>query len=673
MNLRRWLTPGIGIKRWLLVVFAGLLLLAIAFAHFLRQITRDLEPTGIAGVLIEILTLQFLPFAWRGLVAGSVGLGLFLFGSYRVIHVLTDPLRAPDPEQPLVELIYQKRFLARGPRIVAIGGGTGLSTLLRGLKEHTSNLTAIVTVADDGGSSGVLRTELGIPPVGDIRNCVVALADAEPLMSEVMQYRFPATDGGEASGLAGHALGNLLIAGMTAVEGGDFEDGIRLMNRILAVRGQVLPVSPTPLTLHAQLADGTVVDGQSQIMGTAGIERVWITPGDVRASDDALAAIADAELIVLGPGSLYTSLLPSLLIPAIRDAVERATAPRIYVCNVAMQEGETAGFDLARHVEVLAAHTSPNLVDIVLANNHAATPGGGASLAGASGEVGPPALATGGGARTEADPRRRGGSGQRPPPRPGVARGGDHPGARRRDRDPSPHRGTLCRPDGLMTRTERDLVTALRDELAAIDPSRACDRLAEADALGPGPIGREASVARLAIRLRRLAEGRSPAGFTWPSAAEHCRTAWLRGRFLARGSLSLAGGRTHLEFVVDPVEAPELAGAAGRDRPARVVAAAPRTRRRDVQERRGRRARSCGASARPVRSSRSRRGRCRARSAASSTACSTPSRPISSAPSARPGASSTRSHCSTRMAGCRRSPTSSGWWPRPGGRRPRPA
>ena len=374
MNLRRWLTPGIGIKRWLLVVFAGLLLLAIAFAHFLRQITRDLEPTGLAGVLIEILTLQFLPFAWRGLVAGSVGLGLFLFGSYRVIHVLTDPLRAPDPEQPLVELIYQKRFLARGPRIVAIGGGTGLSTLLRGLKEHTSNLTAIVTVADDGGSSGVLRNELGIPPVGDIRNCVVALADAEPLMSEVMQYRFPATDGGEPSGLAGHALGNLLIAGMTAVEGGDFEDGIRLMNRILAVRGQVLPVSPTPLTLHAQLADGTVVDGQSQIMGTAGIERVWITPGDVRASDDALAAIADAELIVLGPGSLYTSLLPSLLIPAIRDAVERATAPRIYVCNVAMQEGETAGFDLARHVEVLAAHTSPNLVDIVLANNHAATP-----------------------------------------------------------------------------------------------------------------------------------------------------------------------------------------------------------------------------------------------------------------------------------------------------------
>ncbi len=372
MNLRRWLTPGIGIKRWLLVVFLGLLLLAIAFAHFLRQITRDMAPTGLAGTFLDLMTLQFLPFAVRGLVAGSIGVVLVAFGAFRAIHVLTDPLRAADPEQPLVELIYQKRFLARGPRIVAIGGGTGLSTLLRGLKEHTSNLTAIVTVADDGGSSGVLRTELGIPPVGDIRNCIVALADAEPAMSEVLQYRFPAADGVDPSGLAGHALGNLLIAAMTAVEDGDFEDGIRLMNRILAVRGQVLPVSPTPLTLHARLADGSIVDGQSQVMRTSGIDRVWVTPEDVQASDDALTAIAEAELIVLGPGSLYTSLLPSLLIPAIRDAVQRARAPRIFVCNVATQEGETTGFDLSAHVEALAAHTHPELVDIVLANNHAA-------------------------------------------------------------------------------------------------------------------------------------------------------------------------------------------------------------------------------------------------------------------------------------------------------------
>ncbi len=369
MNLRRWLAPGIGIKRWLLVVFAGLLILALAFAHLLRQVTRDLEPGGFAGLVVDALTLQFLPFELRGLVAGSLGVALVGLGSYRAIQALMGPLHKDSTDQPLVELIYQKRFLARGPRIVAIGGGTGLSMLLRGLKEHTSNLTAIVTVADDGGSSGVLRSGLGIPAVGDIRNCLVALADAEPLMSDVLQYRFPDDATGDAQGLAGHALGNLLIAAMTAVESGDFEDGVRAMNRILAVRGRVLPVSSTPLTLHARLTDGVVVDGQSLIMRTSGIERVWLTPDAVSASEEAIAAIAEAELIVLGPGSLYTSLLPSLLIPSVRDAVVRSTAPRLFVCNVATQVGETTGFDLASHVEVLTAHTAPGLIDAVLANN----------------------------------------------------------------------------------------------------------------------------------------------------------------------------------------------------------------------------------------------------------------------------------------------------------------
>ncbi len=369
MNLRRWLAPGIGIKRWLVVVFGGLLLLAVAFAHIIRQVGRDLEPGGLAGTLIDILTLQFLPFVLRGAIAGSVGVGLVAYGAYRTIRALMDPFQRDGSNQPLVELIYQKRFLARGPRVVAIGGGTGLATLLRGLKEHTSNLTAIVTVADDGGSSGVLRSGLGIPPVGDIRNCLVALADAEPLMNDVLQYRFPAAPGGDTAGLAGHAVGNLLIAAMTAVESGDFEDGVRAMNRILAVRGRVLPVSATPLTLHASLQDGTVVDGQSLIMRTPGIERVWLTPGDVAASVDALTAIAEAEFIVLGPGSVFTSLLPSLLIPAMREAILAADAPCILVCNVATQVGETAGFDLAGHLEALVAHVGPDLVDIVLANN----------------------------------------------------------------------------------------------------------------------------------------------------------------------------------------------------------------------------------------------------------------------------------------------------------------
>ena len=392
MNLRRWLTPGIGVKRWLLVVFLGLLLLALGAAHLLRQLSRDLEPGGVAGTLIDAATLQFLPYPVRGLIVGSIGVALLAIGGYRALRVVTDPLRTHDSDQPLVEVIYQKRFLARGPRIVAIGGGTGLSALLRGLKEHTSNLTAVVTVADDGGSSGVLRNELGIPPVGDIRNCIAALADAEPLMNELLQYRFPSADAGgdsdadpdaitsaaDGPGLAGHAVGNLLLAAMTAIEGGDFEEGVRRINRILAVRGQVVPVTATPLTLHAQCRDGSVVDGQSLIMGTRDIERVWITPDGVAASEDALAAIADAELIVLGPGSVYTSLLPSLLLPAIRDALLAAPAPRLYVCNVATQDGETAGLDLAAHVAAIVAHTAPGLVDLVLANNRfdAQTPPG---------------------------------------------------------------------------------------------------------------------------------------------------------------------------------------------------------------------------------------------------------------------------------------------------------
>jgi uncharacterized cofD-like protein len=390
MNLRRWLTPGIGVKRWLLVVFGGLLLLALAVAHTIRQVTRDLDPGGLAQVILDTATLQFLPYPLRGLIVGLAGTLLVFVGAVRVIRAVTDPLRDPGGEQPLVELIYQKRFLARGPRIVAIGGGTGLSTLLRGLKEHTSNLTAVVTVADDGGSSGVLRKELGIPPVGDIRNCIAALADVEPLMNQLLQYRFPIADGsiatsdaaaeaeadgttggdgGPRAGLSGHAVGNLLIAALTAIEHGDFEEGVRKMNRVLAVRGQVLPASAVPLTLHGLGSDGVEVSGQSHVSRVRDLQRVRITPDDVAASVDAIAAIGEADLIVLGPGSLYTSVLPSLLLPRIRDAIVAAPALRVYVCNVATQDAETSGYDLAAHVTALVEHTDPGLVDVVLANN----------------------------------------------------------------------------------------------------------------------------------------------------------------------------------------------------------------------------------------------------------------------------------------------------------------
>ncbi|MBM4408024.1 MAG: YvcK family protein [Chloroflexi bacterium] len=366
MNLRRWLTPGIGVKRWLLVVFVGELGLALAGAFVLRQIYPEINPTGPAETALWLVTLQFLPGPLRAVIFAAGGVFLFGYGSYRLIRALTVPYRDGERGQPLVEVIYQKRFLARGPRIVAIGGGTGLSTLLRGLKETTSNLTAIVTVADDGGSSGILREQLGVPAVGDIRNCIVALADAEPLMGRLLQYRFP---GDPSESLGGHAVGNLLLAAMTAVEDGDFEEAVRQVSRVLAVRGQVVPVSGTALTLHAETADGTQINGQSAVSRAGGIRRLWLTPEGVAPSEDALRAIAEAELIVLGPGSLYTSLLPALLLPEIRHAIAASGALRVYVCNVATQRGETEGFDLAGHVEAIERHSMPGLIDVVLANN----------------------------------------------------------------------------------------------------------------------------------------------------------------------------------------------------------------------------------------------------------------------------------------------------------------
>jgi uncharacterized cofD-like protein len=377
MNLRRWLRPGMGVKRWLLLVFVGELGLALAGALALRQLYRDVDvPNGAAQSVVSVVTLQFLGYDVRAALLAGAGIGLFLIGSVRLVRNLMEPFRpGGDAPTPLVEVIYQKRFLARGPRIVAIGGGTGLSSLLRGLKEQTSNLTAVVTVADDGGSSGLLRTSLGIPPVGDIRNCIVALADAEPLMADLLQYRFPdgtlasRAEEAESPDPRGHAVGNLLIAALTAIEEGDFEEGVRQMNRVLAVRGQVLPVTPVPLTLSARLADGSEVEGQSRIARTPGIERVWLTPGDVRASEDALRAIAEADAIVIGPGSLYTSIVPGLLVPGIREALLDSPALRIFACNVATQVGETSGRDLADHVEALVAHTAPGIVDVVIANN----------------------------------------------------------------------------------------------------------------------------------------------------------------------------------------------------------------------------------------------------------------------------------------------------------------
>lgn len=351
--LRRWLRPGIGIKRWLVAALAGQILVATAVALLLQPVLAPARPGGDDLRLVELLL-------------GGVGGALFLYAAWRLVRALVEPYQVRD--EPLAELLYQRRSRAHGPRIVAIGGGTGLSVLLRGLKEATSNITAVVTVADDGGSSGKLRTALGVPPMGDIRNCIAALADAEPAMNSLLQYRFPSANGTDQH-LAGHAFGNLLIAALSDVHG-DFEEGVRQSNRVLAVRGSVVPVAGSPITLHAELGDGRVVEGETAIARERGIQRLWITPADVLPSAEAIAAIAEADLVVIGPGSLYTSLLPPLLVPGMREALAATSAARVYVCNVATQVGETEGYALSDHLATLAGHGLGGLIDAVLVNSN---------------------------------------------------------------------------------------------------------------------------------------------------------------------------------------------------------------------------------------------------------------------------------------------------------------
>ncbi|MCL6106265.1 MAG: YvcK family protein [Actinobacteria bacterium] len=249
------------------------------------------------------------------------------------------------------------------PAIVVIGGGTGLPTLLRGLKYHTGRITAIVTVADDGGSSGRLRRELDILPPGDIRNCLVALAEDESLLGRLFQYRFAGGD------LSGHSFGNLFLAALAKVTG-DFEEAVRLSSSILATRGRVLPATPEDVILHAELADGRRVDGQSAIANSQqACRRIWLEPKEARATRSALEAIAAANAIILGPGSLFTSIIPNLLVKEITTAVERAGCPKIFVCNVMTQPGETLEFTAADHLAALTGHSRDHIVDIILVNS----------------------------------------------------------------------------------------------------------------------------------------------------------------------------------------------------------------------------------------------------------------------------------------------------------------
>lgn len=265
-------------------------------------------------------------------------------------------------EQPF----HSKNGLSKGPKVVAIGGGTGLSTLLRGLKLYTSNITAVVTVADDGGSSGMLRQDLGILPPGDIRNCILALADVEPIMERLLQYRF------KEGSLKGQNLGNLLIAAMVDIADG-FVNAIKEVSSVLAVTGRVLPVSLENVHLVAKLEDGTIIHGESkipeeQMKKNSPIKEVSMDNPDCRALPDVIEAIEDADVVVLGPGSLYTSIIPNIIVKEVAEALRRSPALKIYVCNVMTQPGETTGYSVVDHVNAIIKHSGANIIDAVLVN-----------------------------------------------------------------------------------------------------------------------------------------------------------------------------------------------------------------------------------------------------------------------------------------------------------------
>nr|WP_243116677.1 YvcK family protein [Marinisporobacter balticus] len=263
--------------------------------------------------------------------------------------------------------MVEKRILNKGPKVVVIGGGTGLSILLRGLKKFTSNITAIVTVADDGGGSGVLREDLGMLPPGDIRNCILALANTEPIMEKLMQYRF------EEGQLKGQSFGNLFIAAMNGISD-NFEEAIRKMNEVLAVTGKVLPVTIEDITLYAKLKNGKVIKGESQIPikvkeMESEIDKVFIKPDGVIPLDESIEAILNADVIILGPGSLYTSVIPNLLIDDVSKALRKSVAPKVYAANVMTQPGETDGYGVLKHVEAIIAHLKCQMIDYVFVNN----------------------------------------------------------------------------------------------------------------------------------------------------------------------------------------------------------------------------------------------------------------------------------------------------------------
>ena len=359
-----WLCPGIQLKRWLLLFTVGVIVCAFSLALLFNN-----QVMGMAEELLFRLSYlatgeygNSMPL-FLGIVGMLLGIGIMIYAVRRIVRSVVEAV-SPESSDSLIETIFIQRKLNSGPAITVVGGGTGLSTLLRGMKYITGNCTAVVTVGDDGGSSGRLRQELGIIPPGDLRKCLVAMADREPLMERVMQYRFE----GDSS-LSGHSLGNLFLAAIAETEGG-MEEGLNAASQILKVRGHVIPSTLHSIQLAADMTDGSFILGQAEIaQARKTVQRLRMVPENVPATKSAVEAIRNADILVFGPGSLYTSVICNLLVPDIREAVLQSQAVKIYVCNVMTQPGETDGFGAYEHVKTLMEYAGEPFLDYVIVNS----------------------------------------------------------------------------------------------------------------------------------------------------------------------------------------------------------------------------------------------------------------------------------------------------------------
>ena len=367
-QLRTWLRPGMSVKRWSLLLGVGVVLFCLSLSMGIAWAYRSFTMPEWFTHLLTLGTWQAMPHPWREIVLFVAGATVVVVAIWRMSQSLISPLLAlGKPGASFTQIVAEHRFGPTRPdlRVVVLGGGTGLSTALRGLKQSDVDLTAIVTVTDDGGSTGRLRRDFNVPAPGDIRNCIVALADAESTVGQLFGYRFEQS----GSPLDGHSLGNLFITAL-AQETGSFEQAVIESGRVLAIHGRVLPTTLEDVSLVAQLDDGSIVAGETTIgSSTQRIRRVMIEPAAPPAYQPALDAILDADLIVLGPGSLFTSVLPNLMVRGVREALRQSRARVAYVCNVANQPGETDAFSVEDHIAAVVDHLGPGLLDVAIVND----------------------------------------------------------------------------------------------------------------------------------------------------------------------------------------------------------------------------------------------------------------------------------------------------------------